>query len=263
LNGFAYLTNATFSVWARFDSNVDNGMYILDNGYNSALTGTKSSNSWTFGRLSSSYLKFLTYPASGGALSIVNWPTDVVRSGGSTPDYTTTNFHLYTVTIDCINNRAIAYYDGNLYMTNVVGVPWLRVYGCATQQWLCVGAMAHNGTPQWGDDTYPNSAYFCGRMDDLRIYNRTLSSNEVVALYLGADAPQAQSVTASPVGNAIRVSWTGQSNYYYLLESRTNLYSGAWAGVGGRVLSSGGMDAVTNAIANGQINRFFRVRALP
>lgn len=265
LNGFAYLTNATFSVWARFDSNTDSGMYILDCGYNNLYApASVASNSFTLGRNFHSFLSFMTYPATGGVITVVNWPNDVVRSGGSTPDYSTTNFHLYSLTIDCPNNRAVAYYDGNVYMTNTVGVSFLRVYGSPTLPWLCVGAMTHNGSPQWGDDDYPNAAFFCGRMDDLRIYNRTLSSGEITALYLRADAPiQAQNVSASRTANSIRVAWTGQSNYVYQVESRTNLFSGAWSGISARILSSGGVDAVTNAIANGQTNRFFRVRPLP
>jgi len=70
-------------------------------------------------------------------------------------------------------------------MTNTIDLPWLRVNGSATLPWLCIGAMAHIGhigTPFLADDKYPNSAYFVGRMDDVRIYNRTLSPSEVQAL---------------------------------------------------------------------------------
>src|ERR1035441_5889721 len=37
------------------------------------------------------------------------FPVDVVQYGGSNPDLSTTQFHLYSVTIDCPGNQAIAY----------------------------------------------------------------------------------------------------------------------------------------------------------
>lgn len=263
LTGFAYLTNGTISLWARFDTNNDRGIYLLDNGYR-VIYAPGASNSWTLGRLNASYLSFITYPADGTARRVVNWPNDVVRSGGTSQDLSTTNIHLYTVTLDCQANRAVAYYDGKPWMTNTIDLPWLRVYGSSARPWLCVGAMAHLGTPFWGDDRYPNSAYFAGRMDELRIYNRTLSPAEVHALYLGAGSPaETQNVTVRTIDSeSVQLSWVGQSNAWYRVDSRPDVSTGTWASVGPPILSSGGRNFVTNAI-NGQSKRFYRVHPLP
>jgi hypothetical protein len=171
--GFSYLTNGTLSMWAKIDANGDLVMELMDTG------SAGVSNTWTLGRDSTFDFTFTTY-SDGSSREVLLFPVDVVQYGGSNPDLSTTQFHLYSVTIDCPGNQAIAYYDGQPYMTNTIGLPWLRVNG-----WLCVGAMQHGGTPQWGDDLYPNAGFFVGKMDDIRIYNRTLSATEVQDLYTG------------------------------------------------------------------------------
>jgi hypothetical protein len=262
LTGFAYLTNGTISLWARFDPNNDTGIYLLDSGY-SGIYAPYASNSWTVGRLFSPYLSFVTYAEGAAPRRVVNWPSDVVRSGGSNQDLSTTNIHLYTVTFDCVANYAIAYYDGVPYMTNTVDLPWLRVYGSSTIKWLCVGAMSHLGTPFWGDDKYPNSAYFAGRMDDVRIYNRPLAAGEVQALYLGAGGPaHAQNVSVRALDSqSVQLSWVGRSNTWYRVASRPDLSSG-WTSLGAPLLSAGGTNSVTYS-TTGQSMRFFRVCPVP
>ena len=101
------------------------------------------------------------------------------------PILATTNFHLYTVTLDCAANRAVAYYDGQPYMTNLINVPWLHVYGCSSARWLAVGSATADGTPQWGDDGVPSWGFFVGKLDDIRIYGRTLSAADVADLASG------------------------------------------------------------------------------
>ena len=187
LAGFAYLTNGTISVWAKFAPNTDLATRLLDNGYTPGYAGNPSmaSNSWALCRNYTANLSFLVFASGSTGQPLVSWPDDVVRSGGSNPDLSTTDFHLYSVTIDCPNSRAIAYYDGEPWMTNSINLPWIRVYGCAGQRWLSIGAASSDGTPQWGDDAYPGYGFFAGSLDDLRIYNRTLSAEEVHDLYTG------------------------------------------------------------------------------
>jgi hypothetical protein len=255
------LTNGTISFWAKFDANGDLGMQVLDTGYTPGYTAdpSLSSNSWSLGRVYTSYLCFLVYSSLGGQI-VVTWPDDVVRPGGYYPDLSTTSFHLYTVTVDCVNDRAVAYHDGQPYMTNSIGLPWIRIYGCYSTRWLCIGAMSHDGTPQWGDDMYPNSAYFAGKMDDLRIYNRTLSAAEVQALYQGSTYAQNLAIQkAAP--QSVQVRWDVNSNAVYQVEYRTNLAETAWS-----PLQSAIPGSVTNSIIDsilGQPARFYRVRLLP
>jgi hypothetical protein len=187
LAGFAYLTNGTISLWAKFAPNVDLAMRLLDNGYPPGYSGNPAAaaNSWALCRDYTPYLTFVVYPSGSAGQRLVIWPDDTVRSGGSQPDLSTTGFHLYSVTIDCPNNQAIAYYDGQPWMTNSINLPWIRVYGCAGQPWLCIGAASSDGTPQQVASRPPGNGFFTGSLDDLRIYNRTLSAANVKGLYTG------------------------------------------------------------------------------
>lgn len=263
VNGFYYLTNGTISLWVRFDTNGDMSMYLLSAGYPDqyAWDPTAASNSWTLNRDSSSYLNFVTYPNSLYKRDVVYWPDDTIQPGGYSPNLGTTNFHLYTVTIDCPNNITIAYHDGQPYVTNTIDLPWIRVYGTINQPWLCVGAMGHDGTPQWGDDAYPNAGFFVGQMDDVRIYNRTLSASEVQALYYGS-----QYVHNLTIGKyntqSVQVTWGSHSNTFYQPDSRTNLINDIWVTRGSPILGNGGTNLLLDAI-KAQTNQFYRVRALP
>ena len=91
---------------------------------------------------------------------------------------------LYTVTIDCLNNQAISYTNGMPVMTNTLDVPWIRIRETVLP-WLCIGAQRHQGNLQPGD-SYPNDCFHNGVLDDIRIYNRTLSASEVQSLYTGS-----------------------------------------------------------------------------
>jgi len=67
--GFAYLTNGTISLWAKFDTNSDAGMRLLDSGYG-AEYDPGAANSWSLGRDGYGppylFLSFSVYPAAGG-----------------------------------------------------------------------------------------------------------------------------------------------------------------------------------------------------
>jgi hypothetical protein len=257
LQGLLSMTNATFSVWLQFAPNTNNSVVsIVDCGYNYSLLSNSfqfpsGSNSWSFGRYGNfeNYLRFWVYPASGGALKILQWPNN------DGPSFMTTRMHLYTATIDCTSNMATAYFDGVPFTNGPVGVPSLRVYGCKALRWVCVGAFCHNGTPQWGDDSYPNDGYFAGRMDDLRIYNRTLSATEVKALY-----QTARSVTlTATAAQQVQLSWRGQSAVTYQPETCADLSSQVWASLGSPIVSTGSVDTVTNVPTS---SAFYRVRAV-
>ncbi len=263
VNGFYYLTNSTISLWVRFDTNSDFSMYLLSAGYPDqyAADPTGASNSWTLNRDSSSYLNFVTYPNSLYKRDVVNWPDDTIQPGGYTPILATTKFHLYSITIDCPNNIAIAYYDGQPCMTNTIDLPWIRVYGDINLPWLCVGAMGHDGTPQWGDDAYPNAGFFVGKMDDLRIYNRTLSAAEVYDLYQGNSF--ARNLTLQPTEpQSVRLNWATSSNDVYQVEYETYLGTNNWGSLGLPIQGSGTTNSVIDSLV-GQPSRFYRVRILP
>jgi hypothetical protein len=188
MTGIQYLTNATVSFWAQISSNGDLAMNVMSAGFDpyNAIGGdvTAATNGWFIGRDYTAQLRFMDYPANGSRNRVVAWPNDT-----SSVDLSTTNFHLYTVTIDCISNRVVSYYDGNQCDTNTIDLPWIRMYGTINQPWLAIGTATMDGTPMWGDDLYPNTAYFVGRMADVRLWNRTLSAQDASDLFHGIDLP--------------------------------------------------------------------------
>jgi hypothetical protein len=189
-------------------------------------------------------------------VNIVRWP-----SYGAV----TTTFHLYTLTVDCPNNVVIAYADGAPCQTNTINLPWLHVYGHKDQHWLCIGALAHDGTPQWGDDKYPNAGYMSGKMDDIRIYNRTLSPGEVRNLYYGSgmgSLKQTDPTISQTVTQSVEICWSSQTSIAYQVEFQSVLNSNAWLALGSAVVGTGGDYCVTDSMA-GYSRKFYRVRPLP
>jgi Concanavalin A-like lectin/glucanases superfamily len=258
LSGIRFLTNATISFWAQIDPNGDLAMNILSAGYdpyNASGGVAAATNGWFIARDSSANLWFVTHPSGVSSHRVVWWPNDTLSG-----DLSTTSMHLYTVTIDCIRNIVISWYDGQPQSVNTIDIPWIRIYGTANLPWLAIGTATMDGTPQWGDDLYPNTAYFVGRMDDIRIYNRTLSTAEVQALYQGSTYAQNLAIhKAAP--QSVQVRWAANSNAVYQVEYRSNLAQTAWS-----PLQSAIPGSVTNSIIDsilGQPSRFYRVRVLP
>jgi hypothetical protein len=77
------------------------------------------------------------------------------------------------------------YFDGAPFGTSTVGVPALTMAG----YYIGIACWTFNEDP-WMNlsvDEHPNNAWINGTVDDLRIYNRTLSDTEIAALYLSFD----------------------------------------------------------------------------
>jgi len=267
LDGFEYLTNGTISVWARFDAtnNGHGATFLLDCGYTALYSWSPSeaSNSWTIGKGPyQNYLNFWVYPylPNGGSWTLVSWPDDTV--GGD--NESTTSFHLYTVTFDCVRNEVIAYHDGRPCMTNTINLPWLRVYGVTQQHWLCVGAMSHDGTPEWDDDRYPNSGYFFGVMDDVRIYDRVLPPGDVEAVYLGYGSKAGDlGLTARNLGaSSLELSFQSLTNVFYQVDYRLNTAAGSWLPLGSPMAGTGAKMTVVEPMTNGPAS-FYRIHPLP
>lgn len=269
LNGIQYLTNGTMSLWARFDSatNGHNASILMDCGYNCVYSWVPSeaSNSWVLGKFPyDNSLGLMVYPyvPEGGYRRVVTWPDDTI--GGD--NESTASIHLYTFTFECPSNRITAYYDGKPYMTNTIDLPWLKIYGTASwwHNWLCIGAFTKDGTAWWGDDMYPNSGYFMGIMDDIRIYNRALDPAEVNGLYLGYGSKAADTKLAARVvaDGSIDLSFTTVTNVFYQVESSTNLVDDPWVPLGEVFAGDGETTNLPQSRTNG-ITRYYRVRPLP
>ena len=101
-------------------------------------------------------------------------------------------------------------------------------------------------------------------MDEIRIYNRTLSAAEVYGLYAGAGTGAESrnlNLTRQPP-SSIRLYWDGRSNALYQVEYRSQLGSGAWIPLGLPGLSDGSGQSVLDTFLTGS-NRLYRVRPLP
>lgn len=265
LNGFEFLTNATISFWVQFDTNADLTITILGAGYTAHYTPRPGvvTNSWDIGRKFRPYLSFIVYAAGTTGLEVVRWPNDVIRSGGSNPNLGTMAMHLHTVTVDCVRDEVIAYYDGEPYMTNRIGVPWIRISGYP-RPWLCIGAHPHAGTPEWGDDLYPNSGYHHGKLDDIRIYDRVLTPQEVRALYRGAGSEasvQSLIIERTPDGN-VQLSWYGRRNVRYQVEHCSDMSNPVWGVYGLPIQGEDDMIRLGHRI-DGRTQLYFRVYPLP
>ena len=261
LNGIFMLTNATISMWACFgDTNVIDAAFMMDCGYNVIYASSPSlaSNSWTWAKNPyQGALSFWIYPAAGGNVTILTWPNDTV--GGN--NASTTNFNLYTITIDCPGNRAIAYYNGQPYQTNTIGLPWLKIYGCATQPWLAIGRLVHDMPP--GPLKFNGNyaaGFFLGKLDDVRIYNRTLSAAENQSLYTGSVFAQNLTIVKTN-SQSVQVLWNGKTNVHYQAESVASLDTNGWASLGPVVAGNGTTNSVNDSTA-GHPTQFYRVRVL-
>jgi hypothetical protein len=151
---------------------------VLQYGEPYAMTGSLETNETSFGPCFIVYGNTVTNNLTNPSLCLhFNQPRD-----GS-------NWWHLAVVWNAASNTIVAYQNGQPISTNALGSPWLRVSGSPVTPWLSVGAMQHNGTPQWGDDKYPNAGFLKGALDDIRIYNRALSSAEVGNTYFGSKSP--------------------------------------------------------------------------
>jgi hypothetical protein len=198
ISGIDFITNGTFSAWVlKLDGNVLDPAHgnrwdtILDCGYPPASSSNPSAatNSWTvsygFSDLREDTTTNFVFRVYGNSITNdlahpslqVGWP-------GPTA---TTNWHHLAATWEGGGNLVL-YYDGQPWSTNALGSPWLRISAAPTTPWMGLNAQTHEGTPQWGDDNYPNYGMLKGELDEVRIYNRALSAAEVKNLYDGNGA---------------------------------------------------------------------------
>jgi hypothetical protein len=165
-SGFSALTNGSVAVWARYNPSSYGNSLILDAGYDG------ETNSWRLGRVDGNLQTFFTVydPTNGTRMYKIQFP-----------DTGLTNWNHYAVTWD--GNNIVGYFNGAPIATASQTAPFLRLG--SLYNWMAIGTMHHEGTPQWGDDAYPNCCYLKGGVADIRIYNRSLSPLEMQGIFLG------------------------------------------------------------------------------
>ncbi len=178
------LTQATFSVWAWYYTAPSNNYSInrtctlLDGFYQGAAFG------WRLGRSYTDNTRFDVSDSLKEVHSVLSFPDSTSRTGGNSGGW-----NLYTVTFDGLNFRG--YFNGQLFQTTATpGVTNLVAGGT----YIALGTWNFGRWPTWDDtDGYPNAGWMNGSIDDLRVYNRALGSNEVMNLFLSYQQPAAAS----------------------------------------------------------------------
>ncbi len=216
------LENSTFAVWANFSQE-----------------GGAWQRLWDFGTSHTAGYMFLT-PSVGAPGGVLRFGITGTSAGGeqsvSSANTLPTGWHHVTVTINADYDTILLWVDGQVVGWNTNADLTPRALGNTTRNWL--------GRSQWSADGYYN-----GLLDDLRIYSRVLSADEIRRIMLGslASVPvPADEETAVPVD--VVLSWTGGQSAV-----QHDVYFGANAddvGLASRsnplgVLASWGQDANT------------------
>ena len=170
------LSEATFCAWVYFDTvpggwvNANN-QSIIDAGY------SKRGN-WSWGRNSTKAVTLYLFPSNSIVdYEMLRWTDDSDANGQSAAWH-----HLTWVWNQGTN---WAYYDGLAIRTNTT-----TYAGCTNitfnGSWVGLGCKTHvssgSETPQFGDDSYPNHGWLQGKLDDVRVYNRALTPEEIAAI---------------------------------------------------------------------------------
>jgi hypothetical protein len=188
--GLEYITNGTIMVRALWGPDTARWDTILDSGDLVAFTPDpkKSTNSWSLSWGWPNLSVSSELPSSGAVFR--KWPIQDYTDTNTVVAYWANHPHdgswqYLAVSWDAAANQVIAYFAGVPISTNALNAPYLRV--ASPRSWITLGAMQHSGTPQWDTptDKFPNSGFFKGKMDDVRIYNRVLAASEIASLYRG------------------------------------------------------------------------------
>lgn len=169
------LTQATFSAWAWYytapsnNYSINRTCTIVDGLYQGASYG------WRLGRSYTDNTRFEVSDSLKETHSVLSFPDSTSRTGGNSGGW-----NLYTVTFDGLYFRG--YFNGQLFQTTETpGVTNLVAGGT----YIGLGTWNFGRSPVWDDtDGYPNAGWMNGGIDDLRIYNRALSSDDVMNLFL-------------------------------------------------------------------------------
>lgn len=194
VTGLDSLTSGTISVWVQWAVDAERWDTILDCGFAPIYSAdpTQATNSWAWRYGSPNLSETPVGPTFKRFYTGDSHSTNGVMHTWTQPRDGITWWHL-AVTWNASSNKFNSFENGALAASVDFGANELRISGSLDPKWLCLGAYQHDGTFTWGDDNYPNTGFFKGKMDDLRFYNRALSTDEIAALYsLGTGRPNNQ-----------------------------------------------------------------------
>ena len=224
------VTNRTISVWFKANR-VDNRPAIL--GYGGNPCGT----SFALGLNVVGYESYwLSTHCSAYTLSIpyTNPPVNA--------------WHHWVVVMDEIGTQF--YLDGQ-FIGSRDGVTETHVAGTE----LGLGTIPNQvGQTPYAD---PFVGYLDGFLDDVRFYNRALSTNEVQQLCEFESVPSCPAASIRVSGSEIEVCWPSRSNQLYQVDYRSDLTTAMWLPLFTNVAGSGQTICVADRIVYPQ--RFYRI----
>jgi hypothetical protein len=226
------MTQGTVAVWAKRDNNSGVYSYILDCGFTYPAT-----NGWTLGNDTGNPTKLNVTDQGNVRQTVLTFA-----------DYQNTAWHHYAFT--WAGTNCIGYFDGLPFQTNAMPSSVLTL---DPADWLAVGTMQHNGTPQWGDDAYPNAAWLDGLVTDIRIYNTVLSASELLNVYYISASPPPPYVPPISGGDLppqllMHLDFAGWNGLTNVMDETTNHADALAFGTNGPTLVSGPFG--TNAAAH-------------
>jgi hypothetical protein len=207
-SGLAAFTNATWACWAY----INNEHIVGESGDDMFLSCGQDVNNWFFGRYYQNTPQFSRATTSNGQEPLETyavWPSintsswahyAIVWNGTNTMAYL--NGILYTNSLDWTNRGTFTltnqYRNDTIYSavwTNYATVPpslyTNSYYGGMTGtnsimppwSYIGVGVNTHSGMADADSQYGPNNGQLAGRLADVRIYNRALSSQEIADVY--------------------------------------------------------------------------------
>ena len=178
------LTNSTFALWVNFSNEGGAWQRIFDFGINETFNMFLTPRTDTGGPM-----RF--------AITITSYnDEDQTTAPATLPS----GWHHVAVILDADNSTHTLYLDGDIIAENTSARYTPSDLGETTQNWL--------GRSQYGAD-----AYFDGRLDDFRIYNRVLTPGHVESLFSGIAPDFAQAHSPIPKDGALHpdtwanISW--------------------------------------------------------
>lgn len=162
----------------------------------------KEPNTWMIVRDGALYYTFTVNDDSGRASDVLAFPGGTAAQGP---------WSHYSITWD--GSKIRGYYNG-VYFGEA---PMTGITKLALSHYLAIGAQKHNRdrnavdnncSTDYGDPegtgansyVYPNTGFFTGKMDDIRIYNRALSAGEISSLVAGVSLPNQYVLGVSKTG---------------------------------------------------------------
>lgn len=171
-------------------------------------------------------------------LGVNEWPdnTPAISSSSITidPSESASNWVFFAVSYDgSLTSQNISFYFGN--GTQAAALNWTTDYNKGPIQQSGILGIGNANQNIWfagGQGTMGDVRSFRGLIDEVKVYNRVLTLEEIQA----AQIAPAVGVVASPTlnaklqGNQIALSWVSAASFQ--LQSRTSLTSGSWSNVG-------------------------------